>query len=246
MVLFLLMHIHSIGQSYTKVPSQYKVEPFPLHLPDDQVGMNSAVQTPDGFLWIASTRGLIIADGHKSILYTSNDPLFHLDLDDPNTFIGRLRIDSLGRVYAAVSSSISFVRFNPDTRTIEASWSFKGQAMFKSSHFDVSPQGNLFAILIGENNDTFSIWKLDTTGRHQRICTASTLAYGTLLNYNFLHGMHFLETSKGVLRISGDGGQQVFYDKHNNNQSIHFMSYAGDHKLPMGCAHIGKSVAATG
>ena len=92
------------AQTYKDIPPLLEVKPYSLSLSNDQVGMNSAVQTPDGYLWIGSTKGLIISDGHGSIMYTHDHPMYPLGLDDPNAFVGQLQQDSLGNVYASVST----------------------------------------------------------------------------------------------------------------------------------------------
>lgn len=228
-LLFMLGYMLTDAQSYTRISPGYEVEPFPLQLPDDQLGMNSAVQTPDGFLWIASTRGLIIADGHSSIMYSQDHPLFNLDLGDPGAFIGRLCMDSLGRVYAAVSSSSSVVRFDPDTRKIDASWSFGTEKTHSSMYFDISPGGDVFALIIANESDSFSVWKMETSTRHRLLFSGSQSEYGSLLHYDWLHHSHWIQTTHGILRIEEDGKHPVFYAFRNATHASTFLPNATDH-----------------
>ena len=156
--------------------------------------MNSAVQTPDGFLWIGSTKGLIISDGHGSIMYTHDHPMYPLGLKDPNAFVGDLQIDSLGNVYATLSTGAHVIRFDAANRRILQEWSFDETSQASFISFDVAPHGDVFALSMDKASDRFSIWKMISTGQNQLIFQDSRMTYGAILDYQWFQSMHWIQT----------------------------------------------------
>ena len=227
--LFLFLNPSVYAQTYTSIQPLSEVKPYNLHLPSDLVGMNSAVQTPDGYLWIASTRGLIISDGHESIMYSHDNPMFPLGLKDPDAFIGDLHLDSMGGVYATVSARAKFIRFNSDKRTIEKEWSFEEKAQQFYIYFDVSPQGDVFSLVLEKSFDHFSIWKMNTDRHNQLLFEGTEAAFGTFLNYQFFQSMHWIQTSTGILRVANDGQHFSFHKFSNTLPANSYRPYKGDH-----------------
>ena len=191
--------------------------------------MNSAVQTPDGYLWIGSTKGLIISDGHGSIMYTHDHPMYPLGLKDPNAFVGDLQLDSMGNVYATISSGAYVIRFDAANRRIRQEWSFDETSQPSFISFDVTPHGDVFALSMDKTSDRFSIWKMNSTGQNQLIFQDSRLTYGAILNYQWFQSMHWIQTTSGILRITGDGKH---FNWHTYSQVLPtntYVAYAGDH-----------------
>jgi signal transduction histidine kinase/streptogramin lyase len=206
-----------------------EVQPYNLHLSGDMVGMNSAVQTPDGFLWIGSTKGLIISDGHTSVMYSRDNPMFPLALDDGGAFLGDLHIDSLGNVYASVSTGAKIIRFNMASRTIAEEWNFEEQSKAAYIQFDISPQGDVYILLVEKSTENFSIWKLNAQGQHFLVFQGTKAAYGTCLNYQRLQSMHWIQTTTGIVRIANDGAPTSFHTFSTALPSNGYRPFKGDH-----------------
>lgn len=231
LLLCLLTSLNTIlsAQAYTKIPPLSEVKPYNLSLPNDMTGMNSAVQTHDGFLWIASTKGLIISDGHQSVLYTIDNPRFPLGLEDPNAFLGNLCMDSLGRVYAAVSAGTKIIRMNPDTRTFEEQWSFEDILHPVNMSYDVSPSGDVFSLVLEKSSDQFALWKMNSSGQNQLLFEGTKSSFGTFIDYQFFQSMHWIQTSEGVLRITLDGRHFTFHHAISSVQTDYFPPVKGDY-----------------
>ena len=191
--------------------------------------MNSAVQTPDGYLWIASTKGLIISDGHQTIMYERENLRYPLMLDDPHAFLGDLRMDSLRHVYAAVSYGASIVRMNADKRIIDQKWGFDTQAQPVSFHYDVSPQGEVFSLLLQKSGDLFTIWAMNPSGKNQLLFDGSQASFGTFHDYAFFKSMHWIQTSEGILRITKDGRYSTFHHCGTKKGTEYYPPVKGDH-----------------
>ena len=227
--LSLCLSLNLSAQTYTSIQPLSEVQPYDLHLSGVMVGMNSAVQTPDGYLWIGSTKGLIISDGHTSVMYSRDNPMFPLVLDDGGAFLGDLHLDSLGNVYASVSTGAKIIRFNMASRTIAEEWSFEDQSQAAYIQFDVSPQGEVFILLMEKSTDNFSIWKLDAQDKHLLVFQGTKATYGTFLNYQWFQSMHWIQTSTGILRISNDGKQSSFHTFSDILPSNGYRPFKGDH-----------------
>lgn len=200
-----------VSQSYTWITPVHQVEPYQLQLDLEQSGMNSAVQAPDGFLWIAAAKGLIISDGHGSAFYTRDDPMFNLALNKPDEFIGNLRMDSLGHIYAETSSGHEIVQFDHLTRSILFRWTFKAASPLASFYFDCSPQGAVFVVTTDQNSDVFSIWLLDATQKHRLLFQGSHSDYGIVQHFDCHQSRLWIQTTQGILRITVDGLESNFY-----------------------------------
>ncbi len=227
--LVFFINLNLSAQKYSSIVPHYEVQPYNLHLSGDMVGMNSAVQTPDGYLWIGSTKGLIISDGHTSVTYTRDSPMFPLVLDDAGAFLGDLHRDSLGSVYASVSNGAKIIRFDMASRTIAEEWNFEEQSKAAYSQFDVSPQGEVYILLVEKSTDNFSIWKLNAHDQHQLVFQGTKAAYGTFLNYQWFQSMHWIQTSTGILRINNDGKQTAFHTFRDILPSNGYRPFKGDH-----------------
>ena len=167
--LYFSLSLKLSAQTYSSIQPMSEVQPYNLHLSGDMVGMNSAVQTPDGYLWIGSTKGLIISDGHTSVMYSRDNPMFPLVLDDSGAFLGDLHLDSLGSVYASVSTGAKIIRFDMASRTIAEEWNFEEQSKASFIQFDVSPQGDVYILLVEKSTDNFIIWKLNAHTQTQLV-----------------------------------------------------------------------------
>ena len=227
---FSLSSISSLSaQSYVDITPLSEVQPYNLSLSNDMARMNSAVQTPDGYLWIASTKGLIISDGHQSVIYSRDNPRYPLGLEDPDAFLGNLCMDSLGRVYAAVSSGAKIIRLNPDTRALEEQWGFEDLSHPVSLSYDVSPSGDVFALLLEKSADRFTIWKMNPSGHNQLLFEGTKASFGTFVNYQCFQSMHWIQTSDGILRITNDGGHFTFHHCINSIQTDYYPPIKGEH-----------------
>lgn len=217
------------AQTYTRITPLSEVKPYNLSLPNDMARMNSAVQTPDGYLWIASAKGLIISDGHQSVMYTKDNPRYPLGLEDPDAFLGNLCMDSLGRVYAAVSTGAKIIRLNPDTRALEEQWGFDDLSHPVYLSYDVSPSGDVFALVFDKSADRFTIWKMNPSGQNQLLFEGTKASFGTFVNYQYYQSMHWIQTSDGILRITKDGGHFTFHHSINLIQTHYYPPMKGDH-----------------
>lgn len=217
------------SQTYTPIKPVHQVEPYRLHLDIDPSGMNSAVQAPDGYLWISATKGLIISDGQGSAVYTHDDPLFNLPLRKPDEFIGNLRMDSLGHIYAETSSGHEILQFDSHSRSIQSRWTFKASAVLASFYFDCSPEGEVFVLTSEQNKDTFSVWLMDK-GQEQRLLFQGLRSdYGVVEHFDCLQSMVWIQTTQGILRISSDGHRSDFYAFHTLSQSNYFAPFKGEY-----------------
>ncbi len=207
----------------------YEVKPYNLNLESDLVGMNSLGQSADGYLWIASSRGLIISDGHQSIMYSHDNPMFPLELNESDAFLGDLHPDNMGHMYATVSKGLKIICINTDMRTIAKEWNFENQSQPVSIYFDVSPQGDVFSVLLEKNSDNFSIWKMNADGHHQLLFQGTKSDYGTFLNYQWFQSMHWIQTSTGILRITNDGKDISFHSYSHPVPPNGYSPYKGDH-----------------
>ena len=229
--LILFFNLGIAAQTYKVIPPKSEVQPYLLQVPTEQMGMNGAVQTPDGFLWIGSGRGLILSDGHKGIVYRQDDPMFNLALDHPDAFIGDLHLDSLGFVYAAVSTGTSIIRMHPGTRAIDARWPMDRKDNPNIISFSVSPQGQVFTLSEDKEEGTFSIWKMDTSGDHQLQTRQSLDQYGEVQDYQWFQSMHWVQTLSGILRITEDGLQITFFPFHKENSGNFIRPYTGKYYI---------------
>ena len=217
-----LFCLNLTAQTYKFIEPKYELQPYNLNMAEEQVGMNSAVQSMDGFLWIGSTKGLIISDGHASVMYTNDNPMYPLGLSDPNAFVGNLHGDSMGNVFATVSTGGGIIRFDKDSRTIAEEWNLDEQVHSSSFFFDVTPHGEVFALITDIAANRFSIWKMNSTGSNHLIFQDNIARYGTILSYQWFQSMHWVQTRAGILRISNDGENVIF---HTYSQSLPTNTY---------------------
>ena len=215
------------AQSYIDIAPLSELQPYNLNLAAEVAGMNSAVQTPDGYLWIGSIKGMVISDGHQSVVYSDGDPMYPLDLDAPGAFLGDLHVDSLGGVYAAVSTGLRILRFDPDTRSITAEWSFKDQDKPGSIFFDVSTLGEVFSLLLDQGADHFSIWKMNNDLPNQLLFEAANSEYGSAIDFKWFQSMHWVQTTRGILRIHRDGQSFNFYPNATSTESAYYRPITG-------------------
>ena len=162
-------------------------------------------------------------------MYTNDHPMYPLVLDDPNAFVGDLQQDSLGNVYASVSTGATIIRFDADTRQITDTWSYDDQSQNSSIIFDVSPQGDVFVLSMDKASDLFSIWKMNSTGQNEQVFQNANTKYGHILNYQWFQSMHWIQTTTGILRITGDGRQHNFHAYKQVLPTNTYIAYTGAH-----------------
>jgi len=208
------------AQNYHLIPPTHELQSVNLNCPDDIGSMQSFQQSDDGYLWIATSKGILIFDGNKSILYNNGNPKFPIRSQPDHSQFSSLKKDKQGHLYAANTPANSIVTLDPQERKVLQEWPLSKSDHALNFMYDVANQEQVYAATWESEFDSVHIWKLSLGNQPELLFEFNSKQYGQITSYSFSQSMHWVQTQFGVLRISADGHHFDFYAFGHPAQSL--------------------------
>lgn len=203
-------------QSYNSIPLHHELTAVDLNADENTGLLTGMIQDNDGYLWISSSRGMVIFDGHKSILYSHDGAKLRMGSRTDSSFhYYFLRKSPKGEIHAYVIPGGKIVAIDPVKKI--AQYQYEAPSSYLN-FYPFEPQSNaIFYVSTNKIADSMTIVGVQRQGIPKNIFSFSKKETGELASYALVDSTHWIQTSKGILRIAYDGKKSSFYPFLNNS-----------------------------
>ncbi|HZV69505.1 MAG TPA: histidine kinase [Saprospiraceae bacterium] len=200
------------AQTYKSITPQHELYHVDLNASENFGLMTNMIQDNDGYLWISSSRGLLVFDGNKTVTYSPDDPKYPMGSSiEKSRGYHYLRKDNEGKIYVSISPHADILSIDPLDRIPLHQYSLAKKDTETFYFLDVSDNEEILFISREQNSESFSIVKVNLQGEKQTIYKIDKKVHGDIRSYYYFQNLHWLQTNTGILRISSDGKESNFY-----------------------------------
>ncbi len=199
------------AQRYKLISPQYQIEPVTLNTSEDAGLFVNMLQDNQGYLWITTTKGILVFDGQESVLYQAGHPRFPMAINSGQVGSYSIKADGDGILYTEHQDVNKIAGFDPVQRRVIMEFQPASQITTPRSYFDVTADGQMYSLHWSKGSDTCSIWNIPNDSPHEKCFAFSALQYGSPISYIINDRQHWLQTPNGIWRISLDGKQSDFF-----------------------------------
>ncbi len=229
--MFLTASLLTYGQqpAYTLIPPQYELQHIKLNNKEDIGQFNDITEDKEGYLWLSSTKGLSVYDGHTLVTYINGNKAFGLGPYRDNNVFGQFSPDQYGNYWIA-SDSRRFIKFNSTRRTIMDSFSL--DADLDARYFRIaqhSGQGLFFTKRNDKEDGRVSLYRRTGKEATQKLFQ---LDVKPAINfyYYFAGNDHWFLQNGNLTRVSLDGKKVAQYKFPGEGGSA-FIVYANENSI---------------
>lgn len=221
----LLLHYHATAQlqTYKVIPPQYELEHLKLNLKKDAGIFNDITEDKEGNLWLSSTSGIYVFDGHNTISYTNGDKVFQVNPDSATNIFGTFSPAASGSFWVTQENEY-VIPFNPASRKVVDTGIIK--IPDKKLYTIFSNTGSrLFFLKVNNATGEFFIYENFSKDSTRQIYASKYLA-GGYAYYKIINNYHWIFHAGTVIRISLDGTKTVHYSVSDEAKGRFFVYFS--------------------
>ena len=229
----LILSEYTFGQqsSYKLIPPQYELEHIKLNNKEDIGLFNDIIEDKEGYLWLNSTKGLHVFDGHITVTYSNGNKVTPIRPDSASNIFSFFSQEQTGNFWL-LEDNKRIIQFNPVKRSLVDSFSKKGTPDDNYHMLPGSADYGLFFLQRNQKKNKFSICR--KTGK-DAFQTLFDLDFnpGSNFYYYLVDSNHWVLDNGNITRLSLDGkkierytysgGAMSYFFVYANNKSIYFI-----------------------
>ena len=212
-LLFLLaISVYASGQQipYKIIPPQYELEHLSLNNKEDPGLFYDITEDKQGYLWLASNKGLHVFDGSHTITYKNGNSQYMLATDSSaGGLFGFVRTKN-DRLWI-LEENERILLFDPFKRKIISSFTNKAINSELIFYVAISNDGGLFVSSADRKKNSMTLWRITDTGKPEPVYHCSM---DQRKNYHyFIAGQyHWIFEETTFTRVSLDGKKKEQYE----------------------------------
>ncbi|MEP6796126.1 MAG: triple tyrosine motif-containing protein [Saprospiraceae bacterium] len=209
-ILSVFLPFHLFCQPYRAISPQNEIYSLNLNAAENTGLLFNMVQDNDGYLWISTSKGLLVFDGKNSVTYTPGNPIFPIDgANDLSSDFDYLWKNHEGNIYANRAQYGDVVVIDPKRRKSIHQYSLP-KNYFKY-YPEVLDNETVLSLIIKTKSDSIFFYSTNMSGNSHLEFTMNKKDIGEVINYAFFQGIHWLQTNKGIYRIQDSGKVKDVY-----------------------------------
>jgi two-component sensor histidine kinase len=226
----LIPSVYTSGQQlpYKLIPPQYELEHIKLNNKQNPGLFNDIIEDKEGYLWLNSTNGLHVFDGHITVTYSNGNKIYPISPDSASNIFSFFSQEQAGNFWT-LEDNKRIIQFNPAKRSLVDSFSKKGTPDDNYYMLPASADYGLFFLLRNQKKNNFSICR--KTGK-EAFKTLYDLDFnpGNNFYYYLVDSNHWLLHNGNIIRLPLDGKKAERYTYPGGTMS-HFFVFANNKSI---------------
>jgi hypothetical protein len=211
--LFFLLTIpgYLAGQQplYKLIPPQYELEHLQLNIKQSPGLFNDLLEDKEGYLWLPSTNGLHVFDGHTTVTYSNGNKAFPISRDSADNIFSYFSVDPSGN-FRGLEGNKNIIQFNPAKRSLVDSFSKRQSAEHTFFSLRASAGHGLIFVQLNKGKDKFAVCRKTGTAGFQILFESdidpTSNIYTSLVGNNY-----WLFHKSNIIRLSLDNNKAERY-----------------------------------
>lgn len=202
------------GQVYRTITPQHEIYSIDLNASENTGLLYNMVQDNDGYLWISTSKGLLVFDGKNSVTYAPGNPIFPIEgANEKSSDFDYLWKNEEGNLYVNRAQYGNVVVIDPKRRMSVHQFSLPNND-FKY-YPEVLNKETILSLVIKTKSDSLFFYSTNMSGNSNIEFILNKKDIGEVINYAYAQGTHWLQTNTGIFRIKESGKVKDFYPTDN-------------------------------